>query len=173
MITPEQEKWLSHLNDSNSIEIFSFDTTTGEKFEKVKKQIQKALGDDIAVEHRGATGLGISGQDEIDIYIPALPENWDSFIFSLTKLFGEPRSHYVLERARFVTTVDEKHVDVFLINSEHSGWLNLLKFEKYLKENPEELKVYENLKESLAGLSTQAYYRKKIEYINDILSKAS
>jgi hypothetical protein len=35
MITLEQELWLEHLNDSNSVEIFPYDEQAGEKFERI------------------------------------------------------------------------------------------------------------------------------------------
>jgi len=42
---------------------------------------------------------------------------------------------------------------------------------KYLKENPEALERYRKLKEEAAGVNTGEYYRRKIEFINEILSK--
>jgi len=65
MLTPEQEKWLAHLSDIGTVKIVPFDPTAEEKFERVKKKIQGHLGADVAVEHYGASGLGISGQDEM------------------------------------------------------------------------------------------------------------
>jgi len=169
MITPQQQKWIDHLNDKDRIVIKPYDSTTPEKFEAVKTKIQNSLGESIDVRHCGATSLGISGQDEIDVYIPVAPSKFNKLIPSLTQLFGEPRSHYPLERARFVTIENGKHVDVFLINKDSDGWLNGLKFEKYLKSHPKALEAYRKLKESGNGLSTREYYRRKIEFINQIL----
>ena len=70
-----------------------------------------------------------------------------------------------------MTYVDGKHIDVFLINKEGSGWLNSVKFENYLRTTPTVLEEYKRLKESGDGLSTREYYRKKIEFYNSILSK--
>jgi GrpB-like predicted nucleotidyltransferase (UPF0157 family) len=169
MITPQQQKWIDHLSDKDRIVIKPYDSTTPEKFEAVKTKIKNSLGESIDVRHCGATSLGISGQDEIDVYIPVAPSKFNKLIPSLTQLFGEPRSHYPLERARFVTIENGKHVDVFLINKDSDGWLNGLKFEKYLKSHPKALEAYRKLKESGNGLSTREYYRRKIEFINQIL----
>jgi len=171
MLREDQQKWISHLSDDSKIKIVPFDPSSQEKFEKVKLLIQSKLGNTIQIEHRGATSLGISGQDEIDIYIPVLPDEFNKHIKPLTELFGEPRSHYALERARFVTSEAEKHIDVFLINKEGTGWIEDLKFENYLKEHTRALEEYRKLKESGDGLSTREYYRRKIEFINDILEK--
>lgn len=173
MITPEQEKWLSHLDDSDSVKIYPFDPTSAEKFEKVKKQTQRLLGEDVNVKHRGATSLGISGQGELDIYIPIAEEKFDEFVSLVEKLFGKPGSIYPLERARFVTYIDNTKAEVFVINEKCAGWLDGCKFENYLKENPDALDSYQKLKEEGRGLSTQAYYRRKIEFINDILDKVN
>ena len=69
-------------------------------------------------------------------------------------------------------TEGKKHIDIFLINNTHPDpdWLNLVKFENHLRKHPTALEAYKNLKESGTGLSTRAYYRKKIEFINSILA---
>ncbi len=169
MLTPEQEKWIDHLSDTDVISIVPFDPTVEEKFRKVKTRIQHALGSDVNVEHHGASSLGISGQDEIDVYLPIEPEQFETLINNLKSLFDEPRSYYPLKRARFVTEVDGKHIDVFLINKESDDWKNMLEFEALLRENHKILKEYKNMKELGNGLSTREYYRRKLEFINQIL----
>lgn len=171
MLRKDQKEWINHLSDDSKIKIVPFDPSSQEKFEKVKLLIQSKLGHETQIEHRGATSLGISGQDEIDIYIPVLRGDFNKYLKPLTELFGEPRSHYAFGRARYVTSIDGKHVDVFLINKEGSGWTEGLRFENYLKENPQVLEEYRKLKESGDGFSTREYYRRKIEFINDILEK--
>ena len=126
MLTPDQEKWIAHLSDQDQVVILPFDPSTPQKFEVVKRKIQAVLGRDTRVDHRGATNLGISGQDEIDIYIPIPEERFDGLIDPLSVAFGSPRSHYPHERARFVTYEAGKHVDIFLINADSLGWLNAL-----------------------------------------------
>lgn len=171
MLTLAQEKWIAHLSDETKIKIVPFDPSSVEKFEKIKAKIWSVFGNKINVYHCGATNLGISGQDEIDVYIPVPKQSFNSLITPLADLFGPPASHYPLERARFKTFIDEKHIDVFLINETSSGWINGVKFEKYLRSHPKALESYRVLKEKGNGLSTREYYRRKIEFINDILAK--
>ncbi len=171
MLTKNQENWINHLSDDSKVRIVPFDPTSQEKFEEVKKIIQSELGKAVEVKHRGASSLGISGQDEIDVYVPVAQKQFDSFLAPLNKLFGKAKSHYPLERARFVTFIDGKHIDVFLINKDGSDWSDSIKFEDYLRSNPEALEQYRVLKESGNGLSTREYYRKKIQFINSILAK--
>lgn len=171
MFTPEQEKWLAHLSDHDQVKIIPFDPTAAEKFEAVKVKIQSVLGPQTAVVHRGATSLGISGQDEIDVYVPVPEKVFNRLLDPLTAAFGRPRSHYPLERARFVLIESGKHVDIFLINEASQGWLNGNKFDQYLRSHPDALEQYRLLKEAGEGLSTQAYYRRKIAFFNEVLLK--
>lgn len=171
MLTSEQENWIAHLSDEHKISIVPFDQTAEEKFRKVKQRVQEALGKEIPVEHHGATSLGISGQDEIDIYIPVPSIEFDSLTHHLKDIFGQPRSLYPLQRARFVTKEDGKHIDVFVINAQHYNWEDLIKFESYLRSRPEALEDYRKLKENGHGLSVREYYRRKNEFINEILAK--
>ena len=169
MLTPEQEKWINHLSDQDQITIIAFDASAQQKFEAVKARIQAVLGKNVRVEHRGATHLGISGQDEIDVYIPVAASQFNSLLDPLTVAFGPARSHYPLERARFVTFEAGKHIDIFLINDSSQSWLEGVKFEDYLLSHPTALERYRLLKEEGQGLSTREYYRRKVEFINEIL----
>jgi len=78
-----------------------------------------------------------------------------------------------VERARFVTEEGGKHVDVFLINRDHYGYQNMIRFETYLRFHPEALDEYRRLKENGDGLSVREHYRRKIEFINSILVKTT
>lgn len=171
MLSKKQKKWINHLSDKETIKIVPYDPTSEVKFKNIKAIIQKELGKSVVIKHCGATSLKISGQDEMDIYLPTTPDNFDEIVEKLTNLFGKPKSHYSLERARFVTEETGKHIDIFVINKEDEGWTNSVKFEKYLRSHPEELKRYEKLKENGNGLSVREYYKRKIVYINKLLAK--
>lgn len=172
MLTAKQEIWLSHLSDTDLIVIVPFDPSAEEKFQVVRQRIQGVLGPEVPVEHHGASRLRISGQDEIDIYVPVPPARFDELYGPLEALFGKPKSSYPLERVHFTTVVDGKHVDVFLMNAEHEGWTTGVAFEEYLLAHPEELERYRVLKEEGNGLSCRQYYRRKNEFINEILEKS-
>jgi len=172
MLTDEQRKWIDHLSDTAKITIVPFDPTAEEKFQKIKAIIRLKLGEEIVVEHHGATSLGISGQDEIDIYIPVPADRFGGTLPRLTELFGEPKSHYPLARARFTVFEGGKRIDVFLVNEEWSGWLDGLALERHLRAHPDALKEYQELKEDGNGLTVREYYRRKVEFINEILGKS-
>jgi GrpB-like predicted nucleotidyltransferase (UPF0157 family) len=170
MLTDEQEKWINHLSDTDHVSVIPHDPSCEEKFLQVKQKIQSILGSEQVVVHRGASALGISGQDEIDVYVPVAADEFDEVMHTLIDVFGKPRSHYHLQRARFVTSVESKHVDVFVINKDDGGWKDSEKFYNFLVSHPQELDEYRKLKEESAGQSTREYYRKKIEFFNALLS---
>ncbi len=169
MLTHEQEKWINHLSNQDHIVLAPFDPSTPQKFEAVKQKIQKVLGSETQVVHRGATSLGISGQNEIDIYVPVPENQFEPLIATLLTAFGAPHSHYPHDRARFVVDEAGKHVDIFLVNETSVGWLSGIKFENYLRSHPETLEQYRLLKEAGHGLSSREYYRRKTEFFNEIL----
>lgn len=171
MLSKKQQDWLNHLSSDKKITILPFDPRANEIFTKVKAKIQSKLGKNVKVEHKGASSLGISGQDEIDVYIPVHPSLFDSYIPKLSKIFGEPRSLYPLERVRFSEEIDGKKIDLFLINEKHDDWIKGVKFEDYLKLHPNDLEKYKRLKEEMNGFSVKDYYTRKNEFINEILEK--
>lgn len=168
MLTPEQEKWVGHLNNDGVVEIFPYDERAPEKFEQIKSQILAVLGD-VTVLHRGASALGISGQKEIDVYIPLTPEQIEEYTPKMEAVFGKPKSVYPLERTKFLAKIDGTKIEIMLTNKDHQSWITGERFYNYLSENGEVLEQYRKLKEGCAGLNCQQYYRKKIKFINEVL----
>lgn len=173
MITPEQEKWLSHLNDQNQIAISPYDPAVEKKFEYVKTQLTSVLGNEAEIVHKGATSLKISGQGKLDVYVPVFVKNFDETVERVENIYGSPGSLYPFERARFLTAVEGTRVEVFVINKETKGWIDSERFENYLRIHPDTLREYEKLKEDGQGLSTRQYYRGKIVFINDVLTRVA
>lgn len=87
MITPEQEKWLSHLNNTNSTKVYPYDPSSERKFEVIKERVQKVLGSGFEVVHKGASSLGISGQGELDIYVPVEAGDFDKALSLVSREF--------------------------------------------------------------------------------------
>ena len=171
MITKAQQKWLEHLSTEDKINIKPYDPKSQEIFAEVEKKVTDKIGK-VEVLHRGASYFKISGQDEIDIYIPITPSSFNKIVKKMTKSFGEPKSLYPLVRARFPISGYGKHIDVFVINKKDEGWVNSEIFTNWLLTHPETLSEYRELKENGLGLSTKEYYTQKIKFINGIMKKA-
>jgi GrpB-like predicted nucleotidyltransferase (UPF0157 family) len=172
MVTKKQQKWLDHLKTDDRITIVPYGPKSSVIFEKVKARIMNVLGNGFEILHRGASYLKISGQNEIDVYVPVLPKDFDTTIKAMIKGFGEPKSNYPLVRARFPVPDSKKHIDIFVINKEDDGWVESETFTNFLMSHSNVLDQYRQLKEDCNGLSTKEYYTRKIEFINNVLDKA-
>jgi GrpB-like predicted nucleotidyltransferase (UPF0157 family) len=172
MLTTEQKEWLDHLDDKNKIETVPYNPDVKRIFAIVKKDLRKVLGK-VRISHCGSTSLKISGQGEIDLYIPVIKRDFNSYLNKLIKYLGKPGTVYELERVRFVKYVDDIKIEIFLINKNCDGWKNCLQFGHYLKRNPGHLNAYAKLKDKASGQSIKNYYTAKIVFINKILKLAS
>ena len=170
MLTPEQEKWIESLSSDRKICIVPYDSRTEELFEKVKKKIQSVLGTEVQIEHVGASALEISGQDEIDVQVPVPKNKFPEYISRLETIFGEVRKVYPT-RARFEVREAGKKIDFALVDAGHEDWLNHVRFMDHMRSNPTDLEQYRILKEESNGMAVKDYYRKKTEFINEILAK--
>lgn len=173
MLTDKQKKWLDHLSDSNFTKIKPFKSQVKSDFYDLKKQLQEIVGKDVDVTLKGSNSLGISGKGELDVYLPVPTGKFDRTLQKLINAYGEPGSHYPLERARFNRVVNNTEAEVFLINSDNESWAQLNIFENWLKSHPKDLKQYKELKANLAGKSTREYYTEKTAFFNLIIEKAS
>ncbi|MBI4028874.1 MAG: GrpB family protein [Candidatus Blackburnbacteria bacterium] len=173
MLTDKQEKWLEHLSDSDTTKITPFNPQVKNDFLKLKKELEAIVGKDVDITLRGSSSFGISGKGELDIYIPVSLDRFDTILQKLIKAYGKPGSLYPNERSRFNRFVNDTKAEVFLINSDADGWLQLNIFEDWLKNHPEDLQQYEEFKASLEGKSGRACYTEKTAFFNSIIDKAS
>ncbi len=169
MLTKADIKWLSKLSGSEKVKIVPYNLKVKVVFEKQKKELLLVLGQNIEVLHKGATGLGISGQGEIDLFIPISLNRFDIIIDRLKKVYGPPKSINPNNRVRFNNKIDNIQIEIIIVNKDSEGWRKNVAFEEYLKSNSEALEQYRKLKEDSNGLSIRSYYTKKIEFINNLL----
>jgi len=168
MLTKEQEVWVASLNGTRTIAILPYDPTSSAKFEQIKKKITDHFGDRLTVLHEGASSLKISGQQEIDIYVPVPAKEYDEVIREMSKVFGEPKKRYP-ERTRFWDKIDETIIQLFVTNQDTEEWRTHRAFRDKIVNDPEVRARYIKHKEAGNGLTVQEYYRRKCEFINDVL----
>ena len=170
MLTPNQAKWIESLSDREII-VVPYDTRSERLFNIVKAKIHKILGPEIVVEHCGASSLAISGQDEIDVSIVVEQDKFAEYIPLLEVEFGPVRSRYP-DRARFEVREEGKKIDLKIVDVNHESYILGKAFELHLKSHPSDLERYKLLKEGASGMSVKEYYRRKTEFINEILARA-
>ena len=169
MLTKDQEEWINSLSGRTTA-VVPYDQRTERLFIIVQKRIHEILGPDVVVEHCGASSLGISGQDEIDVSIVTTAKMFGPYVSKLDGTIGTVISWYP-DRVRFEVKEEGKKIDLKLIDRNHPSYLESKKFEHYLRTHPTDLERYRILKEESNGLPTKEYYRRKIEFINEILAK--
>lgn len=169
MLTREQEEWVNSLSD-RQISIVPYDPRTERLFKSVEKKIHGILGVDVAIEHCGASSLGISGQDEIDISIVTTRDRFADYVSRLDGRLGTVASWYE-DRVRFKLKEDGKKIDLKVIDKDHGSYRESKMFEEHLRTHLGDLERYRILKEHCNGMTVKEYYRRKIEFINDILAR--
>jgi len=170
MLTPEQEEWVNSLSD-RIITVVPYDPRTERLFLSVKKKVQDVLGTDVRVEHCGASSLGISGQDEIDVSIIVSKDRFGEYASKLDGVVGSVASWYP-DRVRFELKEEGKKIDLKIIDDTEPSYMEGKIFEGYLRAHPDYLEKYRILKEESNGLTVKEYYRKKKEFINEVNSRA-
>ncbi len=170
MLTDSDKKWLDHLSDTDKIKIIPFDPTSEEKFQVIKNKLKQALPE-FDLLHKGASSFGISGQDEIDTYLP-VPENlFNDYVEKLSKILGPYKSFYANDRVHFINDELGKRIDIYLMNEDGPSWKKNTAIDSYLRSHPEALEEYRILKEMGNGLSVREYYTRKTDFFNQILAK--
>lgn len=169
MLTPLQEKWIESLSD-RKISIVPYDDRSEQLYTKIRDKVHDILGQGVTVEHCGASSLGVLGQDEIDVSILAHEDQFDEYVQKLEKVFGPVRSRYS-DRARFEVREDGKKIDLKIVDMNHRNYRESKVFEDHLRRNPEDLEIYKNLKAECNGMKLKEYYRRKTEFLNEILEK--
>jgi len=149
--------------------VVPYNPETKKVFKIIKSDLIKVLGK-TRISHRGSTNLRISGQGEIDLYIPVAKKAFNTQLEKLTSYLGKPGSVYPLKRVRFIKYIDDVKIEIFLVNKNDFAWKESVAFEKYLKHNNKALLEYENIKSKCNGFSEKDYYTQKIIFINKILS---
>jgi GrpB-like predicted nucleotidyltransferase (UPF0157 family) len=170
MLTPEQQNFVDRRSNDD-IKVVPFDSKSNEKFEEIKQQIQSIFRD-VEVLHRGSTGLEIGGQPEIDVYIPVSSEQIPVLATEMEKVWGKPKSIYPDERTKFIRYIDGTMIEVILVNKSCKSWIEGEIFFNYLKNNKDVCEEYEKLKGIGENVTVKEYYRRKFEFMNEILDKA-
>jgi GrpB-like predicted nucleotidyltransferase (UPF0157 family) len=169
MLSPDEKDFLNKIPADKKVHIYPFNPKTIKVAENLIQSI-KSVHPDLEVQHMGATALGISGQNDIDIYAFSDPKNFDKYLPGLTKLFGEPlHKHETFVEWKFKK--ESFDIEFYLTVKDSETMKKQIKVFEILKNNKDLLKEYEKLKESMNGKSFREYQEKKYEFYHKILDK--
>jgi GrpB-like predicted nucleotidyltransferase (UPF0157 family) len=167
MLTSDEKDFLSKIPTEKIVHIYPYDPGIAKIAEGIIKSIN-IIYPGLEVKHLGASALGISGQNDVDIYAFSDPSNFDKFLPGLVKLFGEPNNrHETFCEWKFKR--ENFDIEFYLTVRNSKTMQKQIKVFETLKNNKELLKEYENLKSSMNGKSYKEYQEKKYEFYHKIL----
>jgi GrpB-like predicted nucleotidyltransferase (UPF0157 family) len=165
MFTPDEKDYLSKITDK-TVRVFPYNPEVG----KIAEELIQSVNDiypDLEVQHMGASALGISGQNDIDIYSFSDPKDFNKYLPGLIKLFGEPlHKHETFCEWKFKK--DGFDIEFYLAARDSETMQKQIKVFEILRDNPDLLRQYEELKSSMNGKSFRQYQEKKYEFYHKI-----
>ena len=169
MLTKDEEDFLNKIPGDRKAHVYQFDP----KAVKIAEELIRSINNiypHLEVKHMGASALGISGQNDIDIYAFSDPKDFDKYLPGLIKLIGEPlHSHKTFIEWKF--KMGNFDIEFYLTTKNSKTMKKQIAVFETLKNSKDLLKEYEKLKVSMNGKSFKEYQEKKYEFYHRILSK--
>ena len=164
--------FLSHLppEKANRIIIINpFTQKIQDTASDIMSQIKEFLPQ-LEVKFMGASGLGISGQNDIDLYILSKPEDFSQYQPLLVQVFGEPANTHPDSIAwKFIQ--NNFDIELYLTDPTTTMMVRQIKVFETLKSNPQLLAEYAKLKENLNGTTFVEYQKHKYNFYHRILKE--
>lgn len=146
--------------------IVAFDPRVKKYGEELVKKITDKFPE-LPVHFMGSASFGIAGQNDIDMLIDCYPKDFHTYTPFLTELFGQP-DRVLKEELNWHVKKDGIDLEIMLIDPHHPARNTLVTTYETLKNNPEFLKEYEELKLNSDGVNLREYKRRRIEFFNKI-----
>lgn len=169
MLTKDEIDFLNKIPVDKKVQIHPFNPKVANIAEDIIKSINN-IYPDLEVKHMGASALGISGQNDVDVYAFSNPSGFDKYLSGLVSLFGEPlHKHETFCEWKFKR--NEFNIEFYLTAKKSETMEKQIRVFETLKNNSDLLKEYENLKSSMNGKPFREYQEKKYEFYHRILEK--
>ena len=166
MLTTDEEDFLSKQTDK-IITVKPFNPSCITVATKIINRI-KAVFPNADVRHLGASSLGLSGQNDIDMYILSDPSDFDKYLSGLIKLFGETKwRKYDSNAWKFIE--DGIEVELYLTDPTSKPMQRQIGVYNALKASKKLQKEYEKLKEKFNGKSWIEMQKAKYTFYHKVL----
>ncbi|MBU0613230.1 GrpB family protein [Patescibacteria group bacterium] len=149
-------------------------------FEMERKRVKKVLGDIAVVEHVGSTAVkGLGGKGIIDIMVGVHLSDLDKANSKLVKDGYEYRKAAsvpgrIFFRKDYVSKTKTRRIHIHLVIKESREWIEIVLFRDYLKEHPDTVKEYSEIKKQAVKTAKgdgKTYRKIKEKFIKDTLKK--
>jgi hypothetical protein len=168
LFSPREYLFNLFTPESSPIAIHPFSPVNLQTAEKIISHI-RSLCPDLPVYLIGSTGLQISGRGDIDLYASAPSARIPSLSDQLSVYLGLPCKIRPKFR-EWCLKIDGYLVEFVLIDPQTMRFKKQIRLFNILKNHPDLLHEYENIKVSSVGLSSKEYEWRRMEFFNRILS---
>ena len=168
MLTSEQEKYLSTLPNDKIVHIFPYTPKAKSIAEELIAKVHSRHPEINEGLFCGTAGLGISGQNDLDVDFLIKPEEFGKYLPAFIELFGEPRVHEN-PVAAWSFEIEGVEVDIWLTDETSQSVKDQHAIFHILQDTPPLRKEYEELKVRFDNKSYKDYQRAKYEFYNRIL----
>lgn len=173
MLTPNE----IHFLDNLSPEIAKKKITISPYSDKIRETADGVISPismlfpELTIKFMGASGLGISGQNDIDIYALVSASEFPTYVPQIEKLLGKHTGESPGSIA-WKFTRDGYDVEFYLTDPASPSMQRQLAVFEILKYNPTLLQEYKELKESLNGSTFREYQERKYAFYHCILNES-
>ncbi len=167
MLTSDEQDYLNGLTETQAnriVHIQPYNRALADTAEAVIQRLQDQIPN-TDIQFMGASALGISGQNDIDIYVLAPTPEHSKYFPVLDLLLGKQDKH------KWHWVENDYEVSVYLADPQTPTQKKQIDVFNTLKKTPGLLKEYEQLKSSMDGKTYKEYQTVKYEFYHKILSK--
>lgn len=167
MLSQDEENYLLKIPEDKVVEIKLFDARGKQVADSIIDQL-KNKHPELNVIHMGASGLGISGQGDLDIYALVPESEIQKYVPSFIGLFGQPKVNKP-NSVKWEFVMEGYPVELYITDQDSEPMRRQIRVFEILKNNAHLLREYELLKLEMNGKPLREYQRKKYEFYHRIL----
>lgn len=167
MLTDDEINYIYTIPKDKVVIIKPFSKKQTKIAEEIISRIKQTFPH-VKILHMGASGLQISGQGDLDIYILTSPSLFSYYLPTLVNLFSKPKTQRY-DSIGWEFEIEGFPVELYLTDPKSKPMQRQIKVYKLLKANKKLRNKYEKLKSQMNGKSFRKYQRKKYEFYHNIL----
>ncbi len=167
MLTKPQENYLLTTPEGKVVHINPYSADLQKIADEIIAEV-KSISENIDIRLMGATGLQISGQGDLDMYMLHPAKDFHLYLPQLIELFGEP-AHIHEDNVEWMFEREGIEVELYLADPSTSSMAEQIRVFELLKDNDDLRDEYEKLKSDANGKPFSDYQVAKDEFYNKIL----
>lgn len=168
MLTEPQANYLLTIPEDKVVHINPYSADLQKIADEIVAEV-KSISGDINIRLMGATGLRISGQGDLDMYMLHPARDFHLYLAKLIELFGEP-AHSHDDNVEWLFVRKGVEVELYLTDPSTPSMAEQIRVYELLNNNDDLKMEYARLKADADGKPFRDYQRAKYEFYNKILA---